>query len=143
MASWLDAKRKEGWSTTYKRVVRKGDPDSLAIFLAKRYQVNVENALAAFESHRGPKALIFYEELRNNTTETLARALLDLGLDVSSERVEAVATQHSFESVPVEEKGPGKFRRKAQPGSWHEDLTPKQVAAIEEITGPILGRFYQ
>ena len=34
VASWLDAKRKEGWSTTYKRVVRKGDPDSLAIFLA-------------------------------------------------------------------------------------------------------------
>jgi hypothetical protein len=143
VASWLDAKRKEGWSTTYKRVVRKGDPDSLAIFLSKRYKVNVEHALAAFESHRGPKALIFYEELRNNTTETLARALLDLGLDVSSERVEAVATQHAFERVPAEEKGPGKFRRKAQPGSWREDLTPKQVAAIEEITAPILRRFYQ
>jgi hypothetical protein len=45
--------------------------------------------------------------------------------------------------VPAEEKGPGKFRRKAQPGSWREDLTPKQLAAIEEITGPILGRFYR
>jgi Sulfotransferase domain len=122
VASWLDAKRKEGWST--KKGGQKYDrhPDSLAIFLAKRYKVNVENALAAFESHRGPKALIFYEELRHNTTQTLARALSDLGLDVSSERVETIATQHAFESVPAEEKGPGKFRRKAQPGSWREDL---------------------
>jgi hypothetical protein len=142
VASWLDAKRKEGWSTKKGGQKYDRDPDSLAIFLAKRYKVNVEHALAAFESHRGPKALLFYEELRHNTTQTLARALSDLGLDVSSERVEAIATQHAFESVPAEEKGPGKFRRKAQPGSWREDLTPKQLAAIEEITAPILGRFY-
>jgi hypothetical protein len=142
VASWLDAKRKEGWSTKKGGQKYDDDPDSLAIFLAKRYRVNVGNALAAFESHRGPKALLFYEELRHNTTETLARALSDLGLDVSSERLEAIATQHSFERVPAEEKGPGKFRRRAQPGSWHEELTPKQVAAIEEITAPILGRFY-
>jgi len=142
VASWLDAKRKEGWSTRKGGQKYDDDPDRLSVFLAKRYQRNVENALAAFESHRGPKALLFYEELRHNTTETLARALSDLGLDVSSERLEAIATQHSFERVPAEEKGPGKFRRRAQPGSWHEDLTPKQVAAIEEITAPILGRFY-
>ena len=29
------------------------------------------------------------------------------------------------------------------PGSWREDLTPKQLAVIEEITAPILGRFYR
>ena len=142
VASQLDAKREGGWSRRKGGQKYDDDPDSLSTSLAKRYQVNVENALAAFESHRGPKALLFYEELRHNTTGTLARALSGLGLDVSSERVEAIATQHSFERVPAEEKGPGKFRRRAQPGSWHDHLTPKQVAAIEEITAPILGRFY-
>jgi hypothetical protein len=143
VASWLDAKRPDGWSTKKGGRKYNEDADTLAAFLARRYRTNVENALAAFESHSGPKALLFYEELRHNTTQTLAYALSGLRLEVSSERVEAVATQHAFESVPAEEKGPGKFRRKAQPGSWREDLTPKQLAVIEDITGPILGRFYR
>jgi hypothetical protein len=84
VASWLDAKREGGWSR--KKVGQDYDNESehLAIVLAQRYQTNVEKAVAAFESHRGPKALLFYEELRHNTTGTLARALSDLGLELAS-----------------------------------------------------------
>jgi hypothetical protein len=45
--------------------------------------------------------------------------------------------------VPEANKGPGKFYRKAKPGGWREDLTPDQVAIVEDMTGPILLRHYR
>jgi len=46
------------------------------------------------------------------------------------------------EGVAEENKGPGKFCRKASPGCWREDLTPEQSKVVEEITAPILEAFY-
>lgn len=48
----------------------------------------------------------------------------------------------SWENIPDDKKGPGKIRLKASPGSWREDLTPKQVGVVEKITAPLLDRFY-
>jgi hypothetical protein len=50
--------------------------------------------------------------------------------------------QNAWEGIPEDEKGKGKFRRKAQPGSWIEDLTPEQARVVEEITAPLLKEFY-
>ena len=50
--------------------------------------------------------------------------------------------KHAWENVPEEEKGRGKFHRKATPGGWKEDLTPKQAEIIERITAPLLEEFY-
>ena len=44
--------------------------------------------------------------------------------------------------IPDGEKGEGKFYRKATPGGWREDLTPKQARVIEEVTRPLLEEFY-
>jgi hypothetical protein len=43
---------------------------------------------------------------------------------------------HAWESIPEEEKGEGKFHRKASPWSWRDDLTPEQVeegSKVEEV----------
>jgi hypothetical protein len=39
-------------------------------------------------------------------------------------------------------KGQGKFYRKASPGGWRDDLTPRQAKLVEEITAPVMGEFY-
>jgi hypothetical protein len=44
--------------------------------------------------------------------------------------------------VPEEEKGEGKFHRKATPGGWKEDLTPEQIETVERITAPVLREYY-
>jgi hypothetical protein len=53
-----------------------------------------------------------------------------------------VAGEHSWENIPEEEKGDGKFYRKATPGGWREDLTPEQARIVEGITTPLLEEFY-
>jgi hypothetical protein len=50
--------------------------------------------------------------------------------------------KHSWESIPDEEKGEGKFYRKATPGGWRGDLTPEQAKAVEKITAPLLEQLY-
>ena len=53
-----------------------------------------------------------------------------------------VLRKHSWGSIPEEEKGEGKFYRKATPGGWREDLTPEQAETVEKITAPLLTEFY-
>jgi hypothetical protein len=53
-----------------------------------------------------------------------------------------VVGKHSWENIPKEDKGEGKFYRKATPGGWREDLTPEQVRTVEEKTAPLLMEFY-
>jgi len=50
--------------------------------------------------------------------------------------------KHSWERVPEQEKGEGRFYRKARPGGWREDLTPGQIDTIERVTAPLLEEFY-
>ncbi|MGH3144693.1 MAG: hypothetical protein ACRDTR_02720 [Rubrobacter sp.] len=44
--------------------------------------------------------------------------------------------------MPEDQKGEGKFYRKASPGGWRDDLTPEQVEVVEKITAPLLKEFY-
>jgi hypothetical protein len=50
--------------------------------------------------------------------------------------------KHAWENIPEEDKGPGKIRRKATTGRWHEDLTSAQVRIVENLTHEIIEEFY-
>jgi hypothetical protein len=50
--------------------------------------------------------------------------------------------KHSWSRVPDSEKGKDKFFRKAQPEGWRDDLSTEQIKIIENITGPILSKYY-
>jgi hypothetical protein len=50
--------------------------------------------------------------------------------------------KNSWEKIPAEQKGEGKFHRKAKPGGWSENLTARQVEIVEDITAPLLNEFY-
>jgi hypothetical protein len=105
-----------------------------------RYARQMSAAIEAYEAHEGPKVLIRYEDLRMDTLGTMKR--LYSALEMPTERLPEVVEKHSWENVPEEKKGPGKFYRKATPGGWREDLTPEQARVVEEMTAPLLKKFY-
>ena len=83
-----------------------------------------------------------YEDLRADTLDVMRRIHHELGIEVDEAELARVVEAHAWENIPEEDKGEGKFYRKASPGSWREDLTPEQVQIVERITAPILEEFY-
>jgi hypothetical protein len=61
---------------------------------------------------------------------------------VDERELARVIEKYSWENIPKDKKGAGKIRRKASPGGWREDLTPKQIEIIEKETAQILDQFY-
>ena len=149
IASALDAARKGSW--LYKRRIEEGagrakrfdmPPEVLVQSTATMYLQNVGNSKDAYEAHGGPKVLVKYEDLRADTLGTMRRVYFELGIEVNEEELARAVKEHAWENVPEEEKGEGKFHRKATPGGWREDLTPEQVETVERITAPLLEEFY-
>jgi hypothetical protein len=66
----------------------------------------------------------------------------ELNVPVEEARLAKAVEKHSWENIPEEEKGQGKFYRKATPEAWREDLTRRQVKTVERITAPLLEEFY-
>src|SRR3712207_3743315 len=118
------------------------DPDRFVKGLATHYLKNVGKAAEAYAAHRGPKVLVKYEELRADALEEMKRIHSVLRMSVDEKKLRQAVHEHSWENIPEEEKGEGKFRRKATPGSWREDLTTKQARIVERVTAPLLGEFY-
>lgn len=150
ISSSMDAHKKGGW--LYESNRQKGDPNRPALperdpdayvkLRADMYRQSVGNAKQAYESHRGYKTLLRYEDLRARPLPEMKKLCSELGLPVEDDALARAVEKHSFEELPQESKGEGKFHRKARPGGWSEDLTPKQVGIIERITEPILEEFY-
>ena len=149
VASSLDAVKKGSW--LYERRVEDGagrtamfdmQADAYVEKVAKGYAQNVGNVREAYEKHGGPKVLIRYEDLRTDTLETMRRLYSTLGIPVDAAALVRAVEKHAWENVPAENKGEGKFHRKAQPGGWREDLSPEQVAIVEGITAPFLNEYY-
>jgi hypothetical protein len=149
IASALDAAKKGSW--LYKRRIEQGagragrfdmPAEELVESTATMYLRNVGNSKEAFDAHEGPKALVRYEELRADTLGTMRRMYAGLGIEVDEAELARAVQEHAWENVPEEEKGEGKFHRKATPGGWREDLTEEQAEAVERITSPLLEEFY-
>ena len=148
VASVIDASREGAWH--HER--RKGDPgwtsnadedpNSLAEERATRYLKQVGGAKEAYDAHVGPKVLIRYEELRSDALGTMRRLYSTLGVPVEEEELTRVVEKHSWENIPEEKRGEGKFYRKAKPGGWREDLTAEQAGVVEKVTAPLLREFY-
>ncbi len=147
-SSALDATKEGGWmraspgGATGREALSERKPEVFVKRRAKAYLRQITNAKRAYDAHKGPKALVRYEDLRSDTVGTMRRLCTELEIPVGEEGLARVAEKHSWENVPVGEKGEGKFYRKATPGGWSEDLTPEQVRMVEEITAPLLQEFY-
>lgn len=146
-ASYLDAYRSGGWEHEKNRGRARSSladerPDEFVRETARTYLRYMGNARRAYEAHTGRKSLVRYEELRSNTLETMRRIYKDLRIEVEDEELAAAVKKHSWESLPEDERGKGKFYRKASPGGWREDLTERQINIVEEVTAPVAGDLY-
>lgn len=140
VASVLDSAGEGGWREgrdSYNAVI-----EGLAQKHARRYSQNMSFALKAYRQHSGYKTLVRYEELLEDTLSAVRTLCLDLELPINEQTLAATIEKYSWRNISEEDKGQGKFRRKATPGSWKEDLTPQQVDIVEEITAPLIREFY-
>jgi hypothetical protein len=150
VASNLDAHQKGTWTAD---LMSKGGkekppsraesrPDAFVKGQARRYVRDVGNAKLAYDAHRGRKVLVKYEDLRADTIGTMRRIYSALEMPVDEGGLARSVEKHSWENVPEEVKGEGKFHRKAKPGGWREDLTPEQAEIVEGVAGSLLRELY-
>jgi hypothetical protein len=146
VASRLDAHKKDSWTNKLmgkdEETLADTNPDAFARAAAEMYARDVQQVMRAYDAFAGRKALVRYEDLRADTFQELKKMYSSLNIPVGENRLRRVVEKHDWENIPDDRKGLGKSHRKASPGSWREDLTPRQVAIVEEITGPILDTFY-
>lgn len=148
-ASVLDASREESWSYKERKRLDKGTNNLVISDAAAQVKMHVENNLEtmsnarqAYDNHKGHKTLLKYEDLRADALGAMKRAVAELGLTVDEAELARVVERYSWENVPEEEKGQGKFYRKATPGGWREDLAAEEIEIIEEAFAPLIEEFY-
>lgn len=140
MASISDTLIKGAWASDH--IKDEKLPESDVAEWARSYVQGVGNAKQAYEAHEGRKVLVRYEDLRADAIGTMKRIYSALEMAVDEGELERIVEKHSWENIPEDEKGQGKFYRRATPGGWKEDLTAEQVKTIERITAPIIEEFY-
>jgi hypothetical protein len=130
VASVLDAARKGSW--LYERLDKGAARDKQIadnkpnVFVRRRAETllqGITNAERAFNDHCGPKTLVRYEDLRSDPLDSMKRVYSELDLPADADDLTRVVEKHLWENIPKEERGQGKFHRKATPGGWREDLT--------------------
>jgi hypothetical protein len=150
ISSKMDAAREGSWAEEAqksrgqekKNTSADRKPDTFVKSQARRYVQLIDLAQQAFDAHRGPKILVRYEDLRAEPLETMRRIYERLGIPAEEQDLARVVEKHAWENIPERKKGSGKFYRKGSPGGWAEDLTPEQVETVENITAPLLERYY-
>lgn len=149
VSSAVDAQRKGSWTSKNKRwggkkPLTKADtnPDAFVEERAETYVRDISKAKEAFDVHDGRKVLVRYEDLRSDTLGSLKRIQSCLEIPVSEEDLVKVVERYAWENIAEEEKGQGKFYRKASPGGWREDLTPEQAETVEGMSAGFLDEFY-
>jgi hypothetical protein len=154
--SYILGSSREVWITSIRNFVLDGatarfpggdsladlDPDAYVKQRATPYLADLNQAREAYEAHKGYKTVTRYEDLRNEPFQEIQRICSALRMPVKEEQLRAVIAKHSWDNIPEDQKGPGKRRRKAEPGGWREDLTPEQAQVVEQITGPVLKEYY-
>ncbi len=148
VASSMDARKEGSWLYENRgEEKRRGalpdrKPNAYVKKRARAYLQNIGNSREAYANHKGYKALVRYEDLLGDPPGTMKRMYASLGIEVGEKEILRAIEKHAWENIPEEQKGEGKFYRKATPGGWQEDLTPEQVKIVENITAPLLREFY-
>jgi hypothetical protein len=143
VASRLDAFRKGSWTRQDRDYGTDEELNEFTRHLAEEYSKVVSQVEKAYEAHPpGRKTIVRYEDLIHDAIDTLKNMYAALGIEVDEGQLEAAVAKHSWTQIPDSEKGSGKFYRKAEPGGWKDDLSAEQIRLIEDITGPILSKYY-
>jgi hypothetical protein len=136
--SWLAAHQEGSWA------IRGGAfpvaPEGrlpLIRWLASVWAFRTRAVLEAYDA-RAPRdrLMVRYERLRECPERSLEEICAMTGLDPSA--AAKVAFGHRFERLPATSRGPLRETRAASPGSWRENLSPPEQAAMHEALGETL-----
>ena len=83
--------------------------------------------------HKDLRYLLRYEDLIKNTLSELKKLYSFIGIKIDQSILKEVIEKYSFENIPENEKGRGKFRRFAIPGKWKEDFNEKEKMELDKI----------
>jgi hypothetical protein len=139
--SWLAAHREGAWAIAGGAfpVSREGRIP-LIRWLASVWAYRSRAVRRAFDSTpEENRVLIRYEELLEGTSDSLERVCGVVGLDPAP--APRVAARHRFERLPASRTGPRSRERSARPGSWRENLSAAEQAALHDEIGGALADF--
>jgi len=136
----MDAFQKNTWRTS-----KEGQPRGLRNKLefierlSKSWVKRTEIMLNAINSHSKEKRIkVRYEDLRKNTLEELEKIYKFLEIDIDNKTLKMIVEKFSFENIPTNLKGKGKFARSATPGGWRKSFSEKEQEIMNEIMGDTL-----
>jgi len=139
--SWLDAYKEGSWAIRGGAfpVAAEGRV-ALIRWLAAVWAFRCRAVRRAFETRDpGDRVLVRYERLLTNTEECLGEICETL--DMADGRLPEVVSRHQFEQLPTAARGSGSEARVATPGSWRENLSAEEQAAMHEALGEALAEF--
>ena len=140
--SILDARQKKGFMTKAGEIpLEKTERLKLIRPQAHLLVQLFKLLITTYENH--PKERVFltrYEDLRKNTLDILSKIYKFLEIDISNTDLEKLVAKYSFENIPTEKKGSGKFARNASPGMWKEKFNEEEKKLMEDIMGKTLLR---
>lgn len=121
------------------------DPNNRLQFIeryAKTWVTLMQVLMQTYHNHApNLRILIRYEDLRQNTLEELQKIYQFLQINIKKNELENIVRCYSFENIPSELKGQGKFRRFATPGKWKENFSEEEKAMMEKIMGSTLREY--
>jgi hypothetical protein len=143
----MDARSEGSWLSERREAQRRTskpdrNPNVYVRMRANSYVQQIEKTWQAYRAHGGRKVMVRYEDLRADTLKTMKRIYSALEIPVEEAELARSVEKNSWENIPAEQKGEGKFHRKAKPGGWREDLTPEQAEIVEGVAGSLLRELY-
>jgi len=140
--SKIDAiKEKESWGTK-ELGINPLNPAHRLDFIKRNSNMWVEFAedllRTSYIHSKNLQIWIKYEELRKKTVEELKKIYDFLQIDIKNNELENLVSKFSFENIPPEAKGEGKFTRYATPGKWKENFNEDEKILMNSIMGKTL-----
>ena len=139
--SGIDGREQGGWMTQQlnTKSMDKNQRNRFLIMQSKRWVILTENLLKTTKSHK--KDLIHvvkYEDLRDDTLNELEKIYKFLEVEITKEELENLVTKFSYENIPTEKKGKGKFVRFAAPGKWKQSFSEEEKKIMIETMSDTL-----
>ena len=111
-------------------------------FIKKRSEIwvaMIQNMQRAYEIH-SKVYKIKYEDIRKNPMEYTRKLYEFIGIKISDDELGQVIKKYTFENIPKEMKGEGKFYRSASPGKWREHFTDKEKEIMNSVMNDTLNQ---
>lgn len=138
--SIVDGRKQGGWMLTSESgVITEESRLSFIDQSSKWWVLQSEVLLRTYETlSKERRFLIRYEDLLKNTFENLQKIYAFLEIPISDDELRNVISKNSFENIPTELKGEGKFYRIASPGKWKHNFNEKETQLMNKIMGDML-----